>query len=174
MKTKDKDSIKLNKIDHRKGTLEEVSKKYNSNYHPKCAKALARLGLKNYQIYILLDISEPTGVSWYRKIDAFNLAIKEGRADKVDFNFAPVCGEIELRELLSESISRNKELEEQIEQLKNELNIKYRPVNPEREKQLRYLRDIEERQKPTENEVKKAPIEPKHDAAWEHDFRPNW
>jgi len=131
MKTKDK----------RSGLLKDISKKYDSSNHPKAANMLARLGLKNYQIYILFNISEPTGVSWYRKIEEFNLAIKDGRANKVDFSFAPVCGEIELRENISELIIENKRLEEQNERLKDELNLKYRPANPEHEKQMRLLDD---------------------------------
>lgn len=151
MKTLDNNGKKL--IDKRFKTdnMKDTSKKYDESFHPKAAEILARLGLKNYQIYILFNISEPTGVSWYRRIPEFNLAIKNGRANKVEFNFSPTGGEIELRERLPELIIEIEELKKQNERLKDELNIKYRPANPEHEKQMRLLNDMLEKQKPIKN-----------------------
>lgn len=134
--------------------LKDTSKKYQ-DYYARIGYILARLGLKNYQIYILLEISEPTGVSWYRKIPEFNLAIKDGRVNKVDFNFSPTGGEIELRERIPELLIENKRLEEQNERLKDELNIKYRPANPEHEKQMKLLNEITERSNKKEIPISK-------------------
>jgi hypothetical protein len=125
----------------------DTSKKYNS-FYPKCAEALARLGLKNYQIYILLDISEVSGVRWYKTIPEFKKAIQDGRDNKVDFNFAPVCGEIELRESMSKLILENETLKQQNEIMRNDLDIKYKPINLEHEKQMKLLKSIEERNIP--------------------------
>lgn len=58
--------------------------KYNAQFHPLLAEALARNGLINTEIAKKLDISTSTLAKWMEEHEEFSIAVKRGRNDPDD------------------------------------------------------------------------------------------
>jgi hypothetical protein len=124
----------------------KTPERFNEQFHPKAIRILGSLGLNNTDIANCLNISYPTYTKWIRTKEVFSKALKEGRANRYEYALNEGYTYNEYQQLLSNAIKTIHDQEEQIEQLKNELNNRYRPNNSEHERQMKLLNEIAERQ----------------------------
>jgi hypothetical protein len=79
-----KRKTKILKVQSTKSSYEESNITYNSKYDSKydiIAYKLALKGLKNKEIYEILNITEPTGIHWKRDYPSFKESINKGRKE---------------------------------------------------------------------------------------------
>jgi hypothetical protein len=127
----------------------KTPERFNEQFHPRAIRILGSLGLNNSDIVNCLNISYPTFTKWIRTKETFSKALKEGRANRYEYALNEGYTYNEYQQLLSEACETIHDQDEEIKQLKNELNrYDNKPINTEHEKQMKYLDTILEKQKP--------------------------